>query len=231
MEFSQNDKDHFADMWAQTVYIEGIMLDIILPIRAILRSVVIKNVQSLTKTELLRNDALSETNIGEELMIENSIHVTLPKNFLNGYPQSYVNSIDVILDPWNLQKNTFVENRIVIIKTLNEIPLSNEQRKTMIRDESGKNCDIFCQCGKKTDRNCSYCENKHKKNCAICIKNKMKIDDKDLYRQVCSFEDISIVDVCLKYIRLQPLQTFSKLQNQNLKQCKLFKQRVPSHIC
>ena len=65
MKFSQDDKDHFADMWAQTIYIEGMMLDIILPINAALRSVVIKNVQSLTKTELLRNDALSETNIGK----------------------------------------------------------------------------------------------------------------------------------------------------------------------
>ena len=122
------------------------------------------------------------------------MHVTLPKNFLNGYPPAYVNSIDVILDPWNLQKNTFDENRIVIIKTLNGIPLSNEQRNAMITDESGKNCAIFCQCGQKSDRNCSSCESKHKKNCAICIKNKIKIDDQDIYRQVCSIEDISIVD-------------------------------------
>ena len=198
MNFSHGGKnDPFSDMSARSIYIEGIMSDIFLPIETILDRVVIKKVQSLTNSELLQKDALRKSRIKKEIRIEESIHVTLPKNFMNGKLVSNTNPpppIDFTIDPWNVQQNVFVEARVPYIKTLNGVALNDAQRKALITDNTGKNCAIFCQCGQKLKRSCSSCDEKYKKNCAICIKNKIKLGNQDMYKQICSIKNMSIVN-------------------------------------
>ena len=198
MNFSHGGKnDPFSDMSARSFYIEGIMSDIFLPIETILDRVVIKKVQSFTNSELLQKDALRKSRIKKEIRIEESIHVTLPKNFMNGELVSDTNPpppIDFTIDPWNVQQNVFVEARVPYIKTFNGVALNDAQRKALITDNTGKNCAIFCQCGQKLKRSCSSCDEKYKKNCAICIKNKMKLGNQDMYKQICSIKNMSIVN-------------------------------------
>ena len=198
MNFSLEENDeHFSEMRANYIYIEGIMSDIFLPKFTVLDRVVIKKVQSITNSELLQKDALTETIIRKEIRIEESIHITLPKNFMNGeanqihappYP------FDFILDPWNVQQNVFVETTVSFKKTFNGVALNDSQRKALVSDNTGKSCDLFCQCGQKSKVNCSSCGDKHKKNCAICIKNKLKLGNQDMYKKICSIEDMSIVN-------------------------------------
>ena len=194
--YEEND-DQFSRMFVRKIYIEGIMLDIFLPIDAYLDSVVIKNVQSLQNTELLQANALSLSTISKELRIENSIHVTLPENLMNGRPVDKnlkMNSIDFVLDPWNLQKNTFAKAVVPYIKNLNGLLLSDNQKNALITYDNGKNCAIFCHCDGKNDKGCSVCPKKHKKNCAICIKNQIQSAEKDIYKQICAIENMSFVN-------------------------------------
>ena len=198
MNFShEENNDHFSDMIARSIYVEGIMSDIFLPIDTFLDRVVIKKVQSFTNSELLQKDALRKSRIEKEIRIEESIHVTLPKDFMNGELVSNTNlppPIDFTIDPWNVQQNVFVEARVPYIKTFNGVALNDAQRKALITDNTGKNCAIFCQCGQKLKRSCSSCDEKHKKNCAICIKNKIKLGNQDMYKQICSIKNMSIVN-------------------------------------
>ena len=198
MKFSyMENNDQFSRMGVKDIYIEGIMLDIYLPIDAYLESVVIKNVQSLRNTELLQANALSLSTIIKELRIENSIHVTLPTNLMNGRPEKRnveMSSIDFILDPWNLQKNTFAKAVVPYIKNFNGLLLSDNQKNALITNDNGKNCAIFCHCDGKNDKGCTVCPNKHKKNCAICIKNKVQSAEKDIYKQICAIENMSFVN-------------------------------------
>ena len=198
MNFSHaKNNDHFSDMSAEDIYIEGIMSDILLPIDTVLDSIVIKKVQSFTNSELLQKDALSKSTINKEIRIEQSIHVTLPENFMNGEPVSSTSPpapFNFIIDPWNVQQNVFVKARVPYIKTFNGVALNDAQRNALIADDSGKSCALFCQCGQKSEASCKSCGEKHKKNCAICIKNKKKLDKKDIYKQICSIEDMSIVN-------------------------------------
>ena len=198
MNFShEKDDDHFSDMSSRFIYIEGIMSDIFLPRKRPLYRVVISKVQSLTNSELLQTDALSESIIYEEIIIEESIHVTLPKNFMNGQPVSNTNPpapFDFTLDPWNVQQKVFVEARVPYIKSFNGLPLNDAQRKALVTDDTGKNCALFCQCGQKPKGSCISCSDKHKKNCAICVKNKIKLDNEDIYKQICSIKNMTIVN-------------------------------------
>ena len=198
MNFSHEEKnDHFSVMSARSIYIEGIMSDIFLPIDTTLESVVIKKVQSFTNSELLQKDVLRRSVIEKEIRIEESIHVTLPKNFMNGELVSNTNPpapFDFIIDPWNVQQHVFVEARVPFIKTFNGVALNDAQRKALITDNTGKNCAIFCQCGQNLKGSCSSCDEKHKKNCAICIKNKLKLGNQDMYKQICSIKNMSIVN-------------------------------------
>ena len=198
MKFSYvENNDQFSRMGVRDIYIEGIMLDIYLPIDAYLESVVIKNVQSLQNTELLQANALSLSTISKELRIENSIHVTLPENLMNGQPVDKnlkVNSIDFVLDPWNLQKNTFAKAVVPYIKNLNGLLLSDNQKNALITYDNGKKCAIFCRCDGNNDEGCSVCPKKHKKNCAICIKNQIQSAEKDIYKQICAIENMSFVN-------------------------------------
>ena len=198
MNFShEKDNDHFSDMSSRFIYIEGIMSDIFLPRKRPLYRVVISKVQSLTNSELLQTDALSESIIYEEIIIEESIHVTLPKNFMNGQPVSNTNPpapFDFTLDPWNVQQKVFVEARVPYIKSFNGLPLNDAQRKALVTDDTGKNCALFCQCGQKPKGSCISCSDKHKKNCAICVKNKIKLDNEDIYKQICSIKNMTIVN-------------------------------------
>ena len=197
MDFSHGkSQDIFTDLGAIEIYIEGIMSDIPLPKLKRLESVVIKKVQSFTNSELLQKDALSESIINKEIRIEESIHVTLPKNFMNGEANIYAppTPFDFILDPWNIQQNVFVETTVRFIKTLNGVALNDAQRKALISDDTGKNCALFCRCAPNMEPNCKMCSDEYKKNCAICIKNKIQSDKKHLYKQVCSIEDMSFVN-------------------------------------
>ena len=195
MKFSfEKNKEPFSGMRAKYIHIEGIMSDIFLPRRVILYRLIINKVQSLTNSELLQHDILCESMIYEEIRIENSIHVTLPKNFMNGPPfASQLSPFDLTLDPWNIQEKVFVEARVYLIKTLNRASLNDAQRKALITDDGGTNCAIFCDCGQKVGKNCSSCDKNFKKNCAICIKNKLKSDDKDIYKKICSIENMLMV--------------------------------------
>ena len=198
MNFShEKDNDHFSDMSSRFIYVEGIMSDIFLPRKRPLYRVVISKVQSLTNSELLQMDALSESIKYEEIIIEESIHVTLPKIFMNGQPVSNTNPpapFDFTLDPWNVQQKVFVEARVPYIKSFNGLPLNDAQRKALVTDDTGKNCALFCQCGQKSKGSCISCSDKHKKNCAICIKNKIKLDNEDIYKQICSIKNMTIVN-------------------------------------
>ena len=198
MNFShEENNEHFSEMRANYIYIEGIMSDIFLPKFTVLNKVIIKKVQSFTNSELLQKDALTESIIYKEIRIEESIHVTLPKNFMNGEANNIYtppNPFDFILDPWNVQQNVFVETTVSFIKTFNGVALNDAQRKALVSDNTGKNCKLFCQCGQKSKGSCSSCGENYKKNCANCIKNKLKLGNQDLYKQICSIEDMSIVN-------------------------------------
>ena len=198
MNFShEENNDHFSGMGPSLIYIEGIMSDIFLPRKRPLYRVVIYKVQSLLNSELLQTDALSKSTIYEEIRIEESIHVTLPKNFMNGEPVSNTNPpapFDFTLDPWNVQQKVFVKARVPYIKSFNGLLLNDAQRKALITDDTGKNCALFCQCGQKLKGSCSSCSEKHKKNCAICIKNKIKVDNEDTYKKICSIKNMTIVN-------------------------------------
>ena len=117
--------------------------------------VVISKVQSITNSELLQTDALSESIIYEEIIIEESINVILPKNFMNGQPVSNTNPpapFDFTLDPWNVQQKVFVEARVPYIKSFNGLPLNDAQKKALVTDDTGKKLCFFLSMWSKIER-------------------------------------------------------------------------------
>ena len=153
----------------ETLFIEGELLDLV-PLERTrgLKVVTMRKVWS-KKQELLHDNFLSNANKLQHVAMEDSTQVSLPTNFVTN---TLAKDISFVLNADNVQKQSLDLRSGV--KSLNEVPLTEEQKEVLTSSDNPDKCAIFCK-----GNNCQQDQDEiSKKNCAICVKNIGGSDDK-----------------------------------------------------
>ena len=199
MNFSENVQGvPFVFLGTKNFLIYGKMSDIFLPTYMIYKIILFQNVESTSGTELLKDNFLRITMV-ENLVFQNSIHVTLPVSFPTGFNDKFWSSdyqTKLALDVWNMQKGTFSKHKLTLFKEINGNFMDNAKRNALSPDSNADLCSIFCNCRTTPPHNCSQCTNDlDKKTCAICVKNKAETSESaELFRRVCHLQNLSVIN-------------------------------------
>ena len=135
----------------------------------------IQNVISINDIELIPHDFLRNTDLLQEISIENSYHVTLPKYFFDHLfdtQHDFNYSLTMELDIWNVQKDSIGPRaKINTLTKVNQVFINDEMRDILAANNDTSQCSTFCQRNNQTIINCSILNENEKRACGICVKN------------------------------------------------------------
>ena len=152
----------------ETLFIEGEVLDLVGFVRPVNLGVVTMRKVWSNKQDLLGDNFLWYASQLKQVTMEDSPQISLPANFVS---TTHANDISFVLNADNVQKQSL--DRRSGVKSLNEVPLSEEQKEVLTNSDNPDKCAIFCNGG-----NCQQVQNEiSRTNCAICVKNIGGSDD------------------------------------------------------
>ena len=158
-------------------------------------TVTIRDVISINNEELLPNNFLTDAGALNRISIINSLHVTIPKFYLERVYRSKTPDslkLSMELEIANVQKDSLAGRNASRLLKLNHVEINNEMREILNSEGNFSGCSIFCISQNGSAVECSDLFESEKKACGICVRNIVGYENlMQRLKQVCSILELN----------------------------------------